>query len=158
VRLNGICVHSSKRDFIHSQCSRPPQQKGTWFLFDVVFYGNTLFEPFVLETAFGSHSANSDGYELLQTAVRDSLVWRIRELRHWSREDNNVRQTYMTSWSIVRRMTKTVRILWCLRMKCVILVQQWMQNHHRCAPIVQVTVYIFYINAIANACFLINLV
>ncbi|KAL3794517.1 hypothetical protein ACHAW5_001327 [Stephanodiscus triporus] len=47
---------------------------GTWFLFDVVFYGNTLFEPFVLEAAFGSHTSNSNGYELLQTAVRDSLV------------------------------------------------------------------------------------
>jgi hypothetical protein len=48
--------------------------QGTWFLFDVVFYGNTLFEPFVLEAAFGHHSSSSDGYELLQIAVRDSLV------------------------------------------------------------------------------------
>jgi PHS family inorganic phosphate transporter-like MFS transporter len=46
---------------------------GTWFLFDVLFYGNTLFEPLVLEAAFGSHDAN-DGYSLLQTTVRDSLV------------------------------------------------------------------------------------
>mmetsp|Transcript_23305 Transcript_23305/g.44186 ORF Transcript_23305/g.44186 Transcript_23305/m.44186 type:complete len:769 (+) Transcript_23305:3945-6251(+) len=48
---------------------------GIWFLFDVTFYGNTLFEPLVLEAAFGSHSANaSNGYELLETTVRDSLV------------------------------------------------------------------------------------
>jgi len=48
---------------------------GTWFLFDVTFYGNTLFEPLVLEAAFGSHSANAtNGYELLQSTVRDSLV------------------------------------------------------------------------------------
>ncbi|EED88919.1 phosphate transporter, partial [Thalassiosira pseudonana CCMP1335] len=48
---------------------------GTWFLFDVLFYGNTLFEPLVLEAAFGSHESNDDdGYGLLQTAVRDSLV------------------------------------------------------------------------------------
>jgi len=47
---------------------------GTWFLFDVLFYGNTLFEPLVLEAAFGSHSAEAAGYELLQTTVRDSLV------------------------------------------------------------------------------------
>mmetsp|Transcript_26731 Transcript_26731/g.57503 ORF Transcript_26731/g.57503 Transcript_26731/m.57503 type:complete len:760 (+) Transcript_26731:55-2334(+) len=48
---------------------------GIWFLFDVTFYGNTLFEPLVLEAAFGSHSANAtDGYELLETTVRDSLV------------------------------------------------------------------------------------
>eukprot|EP00578_Thalassiosira_sp_NH16_P031354 CAMPEP_0181080080 /NCGR_PEP_ID=MMETSP1071-20121207/2377_1 /TAXON_ID=35127 /ORGANISM="Thalassiosira sp., Strain NH16" /LENGTH=455 /DNA_ID=CAMNT_0023161535 /DNA_START=101 /DNA_END=1465 /DNA_ORIENTATION=+ len=49
---------------------------GAWLLFDVTFYGNTLFEPLVLEAAFGSHSTNnaSGGYELLQTTVRDSLV------------------------------------------------------------------------------------
>ena len=47
---------------------------GTWFLFDLLFYGNTLFEPLVLEAAFGSHSSNTEGYELLQTTVRDSLV------------------------------------------------------------------------------------
>ena len=46
---------------------------GTWFLFDVLFYGNTLFEPLVLEAAFGSHAGN-DGYSLLQTTVRDSLM------------------------------------------------------------------------------------
>ncbi|KAL7546891.1 hypothetical protein ACHAWF_010214 [Thalassiosira exigua] len=45
---------------------------GAWFLFDVLFYGNTLFEPLVLEAAFGSHSENASE-ELLQT-VRDSLV------------------------------------------------------------------------------------
>lgn len=46
---------------------------GTWFLFDVLFYGNTLFEPLVLEAAFGSHG-DIDGYSLLQTTVRDSLM------------------------------------------------------------------------------------
>ncbi|KAL7469536.1 hypothetical protein ACHAXS_009788, partial [Conticribra weissflogii] len=49
---------------------------GTWFLFDVLFYGNTLFEPLVLEAAFGTkpEDANGDGYSLLQTTVRDSLI------------------------------------------------------------------------------------
>ncbi|KAL7500306.1 hypothetical protein ACHAWT_008249 [Skeletonema menzelii] len=47
---------------------------GTWFLFDVLFYGNTLFEPLVLEAAFGSRNGGNDGYSLLQTTVRDSLV------------------------------------------------------------------------------------
>lgn len=47
---------------------------GTWFLFDVLFYGNTLFEPLVLEAAFGSRNGGNDGYLLLQTTVRDSLV------------------------------------------------------------------------------------
>lgn len=49
---------------------------GTWFLFDVLFYGNTLFEPLVLEAAFGTanDAAADDGYSLLQTTVRDSLI------------------------------------------------------------------------------------
>ena len=48
---------------------------GTWFLFDILFYGNTIFEPLVLEAAFGSNSSNANnGYELLQMTVRDSLV------------------------------------------------------------------------------------
>lgn len=70
-----FCGHSFKLENSHSHC--PPLRtntQGTWFLFDVVFYGNALFEPFVLEAAFGPHSSYSDGYELLQTAVRDSLV------------------------------------------------------------------------------------
>lgn len=46
---------------------------GAWFLFDVLFYGNTLFEPLVLEAAFGPGSG-ADGYELLQSTARDSLV------------------------------------------------------------------------------------
>jgi PHS family inorganic phosphate transporter-like MFS transporter len=32
---------------------------GTWFLFDVLFYGNTLFQPIVVEAAFG---AAASGY------------------------------------------------------------------------------------------------
>jgi PHS family inorganic phosphate transporter-like MFS transporter len=47
---------------------------GTWFLFDVLFYGNTLFEPVVLEAAFGSKEDVEDGYTLLLMAVRDSLM------------------------------------------------------------------------------------
>ena len=57
---------------------------GTWFLFDIVFYGNALFEPVVLEAAFGSSSAaaaaagttnnNTDDFGVLRTVVRDSLV------------------------------------------------------------------------------------
>eukprot|EP00536_Pseudo-nitzschia_multiseries_P010493 jgi/Psemu1/203400/e_gw1.321.59.1 len=35
---------------------------GTWFLFDVVFYGNTIFQPIVVAAAFGttSHNHNDD--------------------------------------------------------------------------------------------------
>ena len=52
---------------------------GTWFLFDIVFYGNALFEPVVLEAAFGSSGSannanNDDDFGVLRTVVRDSLV------------------------------------------------------------------------------------
>jgi PHS family inorganic phosphate transporter-like MFS transporter len=60
----------------------------TWFLFDVLFYGNTLFEPIVLEAAFGhskttaasSHGGDapndddSSSIELLRQAATDSLL------------------------------------------------------------------------------------
>ena len=46
---------------------------GAWFLFDVLFYGNTLFEPLVLEAAFGSGSG-ADGYGQLQSTAQNSLV------------------------------------------------------------------------------------
>lgn len=42
---------------------------GTWFLFDVLFYGNTLFEPVVMETAFGGGSN-----DVLKKAATDSLI------------------------------------------------------------------------------------
>jgi hypothetical protein len=53
---------------------------GTWFLFDVLFYGNTLFEPVVLEAAFGSKDDVEDGYTLLLIAVRDSLMISLMSL------------------------------------------------------------------------------
>ena len=42
---------------------------GTWFLFDVLFYGNTLFEPVVMEAAFGGGSNDE-----LKKAATDSLI------------------------------------------------------------------------------------
>ena len=49
---------------------------GTWFLFDVIFYGNTLFEPIVLEAAFGKSGSEGDrdDFMLLTEAVRDALA------------------------------------------------------------------------------------
>ena len=47
---------------------------GIWFLFDVLFYGNTLFEPVVLEAAFGTKDNVEDRYTLLLLAVRDSMM------------------------------------------------------------------------------------
>eukprot|EP00581_Thalassiosira_minuscula_P020067 CAMPEP_0183716202 /NCGR_PEP_ID=MMETSP0737-20130205/10192_1 /TAXON_ID=385413 /ORGANISM="Thalassiosira miniscula, Strain CCMP1093" /LENGTH=733 /DNA_ID=CAMNT_0025945435 /DNA_START=192 /DNA_END=2393 /DNA_ORIENTATION=+ len=73
--------HKPRRSLLESIMEEPNLGRkfagtaGTWFLFDVTFYGNTLFEPFVLEAAFGSPSDNAtNGYELLQSTVRDSLV------------------------------------------------------------------------------------
>ena len=45
---------------------------GTWFLFDVLFYGNTLFQPIVIEAAFGTNSASE--YKTLEKEAIDSLL------------------------------------------------------------------------------------
>jgi PHS family inorganic phosphate transporter-like MFS transporter len=44
---------------------------GTWFLFDVLFYGNTLFQPIVMEAAFGGKDTNED--DVIKKAAMDSL-------------------------------------------------------------------------------------
>lgn len=45
----------------------------TWFLFDVLFYGNTLFQPFVIEQAFGSRN-NLPAEAFMRRVVMDSLI------------------------------------------------------------------------------------
>lgn len=51
---------------------------GTWFLFDVVFYGNTLFQPVVVKTAFGYDENNGgeggDEFTNLVRNIRDSMI------------------------------------------------------------------------------------
>mmetsp|Transcript_10716 Transcript_10716/g.15900 ORF Transcript_10716/g.15900 Transcript_10716/m.15900 type:complete len:614 (-) Transcript_10716:111-1952(-) len=50
---------------------------GTWFLFDVLFYGNTLFQPVVLEAAFGrggDGNREEDEFQLLLQTARDGLI------------------------------------------------------------------------------------
>ena len=52
---------------------------GTWFLFDVVFYGNTLFQPVVIKTAFGYDDGDDDGmdndeFSNLVKNIRDSMI------------------------------------------------------------------------------------
>jgi PHS family inorganic phosphate transporter-like MFS transporter len=44
---------------------------GTWFLFDVLFYGNTLFQPIVMEAAFGGKDTDED--DIIKKAAMDSL-------------------------------------------------------------------------------------
>jgi len=55
---------------------------GTWFLFDILFYGNTLFQPIVLESAFGKGGSTTafevqpdprSEFDLLVETSRDSL-------------------------------------------------------------------------------------
>jgi PHS family inorganic phosphate transporter-like MFS transporter len=43
---------------------------GAWFVFDVLFYGNTLFQPIVMETAFGG----GGGEDALRRVATDSLI------------------------------------------------------------------------------------
>ena len=45
---------------------------GTWFLFDVLFYGNTIFQPIVLETAFGGGDPDED--DVIKKAAVNSLI------------------------------------------------------------------------------------
>lgn len=45
----------------------------TWFLFDVLFYGNTLFQPVVIEQAFGSRTHMAPD-ALIRRVALDSLV------------------------------------------------------------------------------------
>ena len=49
----------------------------TWFLFDVLFYGNTLFQPIVMEAAFGARkdpANDGDPRQLLQRTAEDSFL------------------------------------------------------------------------------------
>ena len=56
---------------------------GTWFLFDVIYYGNTIFEPIVVEAAFGGGGAKAEApsspssassIDLLQKTATDTLI------------------------------------------------------------------------------------
>ena len=51
---------------------------GTWFLFDVVFYGNAIFQPIVVEAAFGgkagSNDDNGNALDVLRKASLDTLI------------------------------------------------------------------------------------
>lgn len=56
---------------------------GTWFLFDIVFYGNTLFQPVVIKTAFGYDDYDEDDgngandqneFSSLVKNIRDSMI------------------------------------------------------------------------------------
>jgi MFS transporter, PHS family, inorganic phosphate transporter len=71
-----IDARRSLWDSIRNEENLIPKLLGTavtWFLFDVLFYGNTLFQPIVIEAAFGSRDHNNPNHLLLCTAL-DSLI------------------------------------------------------------------------------------
>jgi PHS family inorganic phosphate transporter-like MFS transporter len=47
---------------------------GTWFLFDVLFYGNTLFQPIVIEAAFGPRTDTDGPIQMLKQTAVDTLI------------------------------------------------------------------------------------
>jgi len=47
---------------------------GTWFLFDILFYGNTIFQPIVIEEAFGNNNGKNDGVHSLRKTAMISLI------------------------------------------------------------------------------------
>jgi MFS transporter, PHS family, inorganic phosphate transporter len=49
----------------------------TWFLFDVLFYGNTLFQPIVIEAAFGAREDGNPLRSLQRTAVNSLALTSI---------------------------------------------------------------------------------
>jgi len=53
-------------------CNKLLGTAGTWFLFDVLFYGNTLFQPIVMEATFGGKVV--DKHDELKKAATDSLI------------------------------------------------------------------------------------
>jgi MFS transporter, PHS family, inorganic phosphate transporter len=45
----------------------------TWFLFDILFYGNTLFQPIVIAAAFGAKD-HTDPIQLLVSTAQDTFL------------------------------------------------------------------------------------
>ncbi len=72
-------IPNANEGWMQSLCHEPGLGRkvlgtaGTWFLFDVVFYGNTLFQPIVVEAAFGKNSG-TDKIALLRQTALDSLI------------------------------------------------------------------------------------
>jgi len=64
---------SQKRSLLHALthesnlCQKLLGTAGTWFLFDIIFYGNTLFQPIVLSKAFGAS-------ESIDRTCRDAAI------------------------------------------------------------------------------------
>ena len=52
----------------------------TWFLFDVLFYGNTLFQPIVLQSALGKPDNSNSPLEIIQKTAQNSLILTVIEL------------------------------------------------------------------------------
>jgi PHS family inorganic phosphate transporter-like MFS transporter len=50
---------------------------GTWFFFDIIFYGNTIFQPIVVEAAFGAGEAETPIQELSEMSRRSLILTSI---------------------------------------------------------------------------------
>merc|ERR1712232_1156488 len=58
-------------------CQKFLATAGTWFLFYIVYYGNAIFQPLVIEAAFGGGDASTgsrSSLDLLRKASTDTLV------------------------------------------------------------------------------------
>jgi MFS transporter, PHS family, inorganic phosphate transporter len=66
---------------------------GSWLLFDILFYGNTLFEPVVLSAAFGTT-------ETVAKASRDTLIIALMALPGY----------YVTVWAIGKQSPRWIQL------------------------------------------------
>jgi MFS transporter, PHS family, inorganic phosphate transporter len=76
----GNNASSSRCDSIRNEPNLGQKLLGTagaWFLFDVLFYGNTIFQPIVVEAAFGETESESSLHLLQQTALHSLILTSI---------------------------------------------------------------------------------
>jgi MFS transporter, PHS family, inorganic phosphate transporter len=91
---------------------------GSWLLFDILFYGNTLFQPVVLAAAFGSA-------ETVATASRDTLIIALMALPGY----------YATVFAVGRQSPRFIQVqgffamgilYLCIGVLFKLLAQHWM--------------------------------
>jgi MFS transporter, PHS family, inorganic phosphate transporter len=79
IQQDGVLVETTSGSWLTTLFHEPGLGRkilgtaGTWFLFDVVFYGNTIFQPIVVEAAFGG-AKGEETVEHLRRAAIDSLI------------------------------------------------------------------------------------
>lgn len=111
---------------------------GVWFLFDVLFYGNTLFQPIVIQAIFGSsiHHDMSPIHLLQQTSIHTLLLTMMAvpgyivasNVISSARTLNNNRNTKMMFQCDIARTPKYVMLQGFLMMTFLYLVIGTMWN------------------------------